>query len=251
MGRPKPGLVRRKLLGAIAGRGGRGSRRGGRGGDGWRRSDGRGCRNRTARDGRHGGRVLSEGRGASLGLRSAPGRGTARSPGRNPALRRLRPARHTPPLRHPPELPQCRTLRQLKRPSRSSRQPHVGGKRRRRRGLQQRRANRQYQQPGSDSTHRFCGDRPLNPQTSHNSSIVESAEFSPAWVGGSGGASTVPPPAPRRDSRPRRGHKVPPPRKRWWWASGEVPPDPPYATASRNSAMSASCESTQSPGFRE
>jgi energy-coupling factor transport system ATP-binding protein len=48
------------------------------------------------------GRVLSRGGGASLALRSAPGRGNDPGTGRSLALRRLRAARDTPTTRHPP-----------------------------------------------------------------------------------------------------------------------------------------------------
>ena len=167
--------MRRKLHRPVVG--GRWSRRGfgwrswswGRDFFGWR--DGR-------RDRGSGGRVLSPGGGARLVLRAAPGAGTMRPQFRSLALRSLRTAPNTTTRHHPPDIPHWPTVcsstsKSSPRPPSSTRfrgsfnprQPNVGGKRSRRRRLQQARCNPQRKQHHDDPKERQPSSRPPDPDT--------------------------------------------------------------------------------------
>jgi hypothetical protein len=140
------------------------------------------------------------------------------------------------------------TLSQLKRRATHARQAHVSWKGFRGRRLQQLgeklQSNEAYKQYDSSLSRKL----PANAQ-SHAPLSPQRNEFAPRNLSRGRGGGV--PPAQRRpffapitisDGRQVQGEK---PSKQ------EGHPRPSYATASRNSAMSFNCSSTQSPGLRE
>ena len=249
-------LVRGELLRAVAGRG----RRGGRG-----RSDFRlGRRGRRDRCGfgRRGGRVLSSGGGTRLALRAASRRGIGRTAGWSAPLSSLRASPTTPTRHHPPEIPSRTTSpdRSVSRPGSGSagsrrplvqsfegRQTHICRQQRRSGRLQQPRRSSQREQGDSRNEKSLASPNPANPEIAHLKQSSRSEEFAPRSASDEEGPGAPPNGLyffgdSSSDGRRRFTEKV---------ERGGVPGPSSYATLrSRNSAISRSWSSTQSPGFR-
>ena len=140
---------------------------------------GRRCGDRF-RDWPLGGRGLSWGRGARLGLRASSGRGTVRVGLRSLALRSLRPAPITPTPRHPPEAPlelhnpRCRRSLNL-------REPDIRRQRRWLRSFEQLWGKLQRQKQKSSTSQGHGGPRPAHTKA-HPGLRPQPPDLTPAIV---------------------------------------------------------------------